>query len=85
MKNNTMNELRVNWDSTQALSDGELPLHVRQLRKKLKELGHELSGECTYVYHGCNGDCEEGFGRVDAYCDGGGRGPEPDYWFCMEC
>ena len=77
MKSNATNELRVNWDSCRVLADEKLPPHVRQLRDKLKELGYKLVGECSYVYHSCNGDCKKGYGRIDAYCDGGGTGSEP--------
>ena len=79
------NELRINWDLCLTLPDEKLPPHVRQLRNELQAQGRQLAGDCSYVYHGCNGDCAEGYGRVDVYCDGGGTGGEPDYWYCSKC
>ncbi|WP_394970359.1 hypothetical protein [uncultured Croceitalea sp.] len=42
------------------------------------------SETCTYVYWGC-GSCSGGRARVDAYCDGGGGGSQPDYSRCESC
>ncbi len=81
--------VKVNWDECGSLDDAKMPQFLVNLRDKTREAGKRLAGDCTYHYLPCE-TCPKHPGnadwaKVEVYCDDGGTGPEPDWWFCERC
>ena len=73
----------VNWGA--CARQQHLPATVVDIFKRHRAASSDVQGrECTYHYLPC-GTCPNDEARVEAFCDDGGTGPEPDFSWCEPC